>query len=64
MEKTLTAPVFYPTADDIKHSTFEAYVESVEPQWGPVGVCRIVAPEGWSPRRAGYDDLDHITLPR
>jgi jumonji domain-containing protein 2 len=64
MDKTLEAPVFTPSLEDVRNLTFEEYVESVEPQWGPVGVCRIVSPEGWSPRRAGYGDLDRISLPR
>ena len=60
----LECPVFRPTLEDVRSLTFEEYVESIEPQWGPAGVCRIVAPEGWTPRRAGYDDLGGLLLPR
>ena len=63
MAKTLTAPVFRPTLEHVRNKTFEEYVEEIEPQFADVGVCRIVAPEGWTPRRGGYEDVDFL-LPR
>lgn len=63
-DKGLACPVFRPTLDDVRNLTFAEYVERVEPQWLHVGVCKIVAPVGWTPRRGGYDRLEHITLPR
>lgn len=63
-DKALECPVFRPTLDEVRSLTFVEYVEKVEPQWLHAGICRIVAPEGWTPRRSGYDDLDHLTLPR
>ncbi|KAG7667735.1 hypothetical protein Ndes2526B_g01867 [Nannochloris sp. 'desiccata'] len=63
-DRSLECPVFRPTLEQVRNLTFAQYVESVEPKWLHVGICRIVAPEGWTPRRAGYDDLHHLTLPR
>ncbi len=28
-----------------------------------VGICKIIAPKGWTPRAAGYENLDHA-IPR
>lgn len=44
--------------------TFDQYVEKMEPEWLHIGICRIVAPEGWTPRAEGYDNLDDLVLPR
>lgn len=63
-DKGFECPVFRPTLDEVRNLSFAEYVESVEPKWLHVGICKIVAPEGWTPRRAGYDDLDHIILPK
>ncbi len=63
MTKAPQCPVFHPTLDDVRGMTFEEYVESIEPEFAEAGVCRIVAPQGWTPRRSGYDDVD-FTLPR
>ena len=63
-DKGLECPVFRPTLDELKNKTFAEYVESIEPQWLHLGVCRIVAPDGWTPRRRGYRDLSHLALPR
>uniref|UniRef100_A0A7S0MTN4 [Histone H3]-trimethyl-L-lysine(9) demethylase n=1 Tax=Pyramimonas obovata TaxID=1411642 RepID=A0A7S0MTN4_9CHLO len=50
-------PVFYPSMDDMRGS-FERYVESIEPQFAHVGICKIVPPPAWTPRKVGYDDID------
>ncbi len=63
-DRGLECPVFHPTLDDVHNKTFAEYVASIEPEWLHVGICRIVAPPGWTPRRSGYRDLSHLTLPR
>ncbi|EFJ44031.1 Jumonji domain-containing protein [Volvox carteri f. nagariensis] len=51
-------PVLYPTLEDIQ-KPFEAFIEKHEYSIAQAGIAKIVAPEGWSPRRQGYpDDLD------
>ncbi|GFR48996.1 hypothetical protein Agub_g11015 [Astrephomene gubernaculifera] len=51
-------PVLYPTLEDLK-KPFEAYIEKHEKKIAEAGIAKIVAPEGWTPRRQGYpDDLD------
>lgn len=51
--------VFRPTLEDLQSTSFEDYVASLEPRGlARVGICRIVAPEGWTPRRRGYGDVD------
>ena len=43
--------------------TFEEYVRSIEPHILRVGIARIVAPPGWTPRARGYSDVDCL-VPR
>lgn len=58
-------PVFYPTIQEVNSMTFVEYVEKLEKQKGfrEAGVCKIVAPDGWAPRRTGYNRLN-FELPR
>lgn len=57
-QKHMECPVFRPTLDDLRSKTFEEYIEEIEPLFEREGVCRIVTPEGWTPRRGGYDDVE------
>ena len=59
----LEALVFRPTLAEVESMTFEQYVERIEPQLARVGICKIVAPAGWTPRAAGYDGVDYV-VPR
>eukprot|EP00242_Pyramimonas_sp_CCMP2087_P000247 CAMPEP_0198229740 /NCGR_PEP_ID=MMETSP1445-20131203/114280_1 /TAXON_ID=36898 /ORGANISM="Pyramimonas sp., Strain CCMP2087" /LENGTH=830 /DNA_ID=CAMNT_0043910213 /DNA_START=305 /DNA_END=2798 /DNA_ORIENTATION=+ len=45
--------------DDMR-GPFERYVETIEPQFAHVGICKIVPPKAWLPRKAGYDDIDGL----
>jgi hypothetical protein len=58
-------PVFYPTIHEVNSMSFVEYVERLEKQKGfrEAGVCKIVAPDGWAPRRTGYNRLN-FELPR
>jgi len=54
------APVFYPTWDEFKD--FNKYVEFLETTDAPkAGICRIVPPAEWVPRKIGYkvEDLNY-----
>ena len=62
MTKKFEVPVFHPTLRDVSGS-FEAYIASIERRCLGAGICRIVAPKGWTPRKAGYEDLE-FTIPR
>ena len=55
--------VFRPTLEQVHSMTFEEYVRSIEPQVLRVGIARIVAPPGWTPRARGYSDVDCL-VPR
>lgn len=58
-------PVFRPTLAEVHGSSFVEYVEKLERSkaFREAGICKIVAPEGWSPRRQGYSRLN-FDLPR
>jgi hypothetical protein len=49
-ERMDVVPVFYPTMDDMRGS-FERYIESIEDQFAAAGICKIVPPKAWSPRK-------------
>ena len=55
--------VFRPTLEQVLNTSFEDYIRSIEPQVMRVGIARIVAPLGWSPRKHGYGDVDCL-VPR
>lgn len=55
--------VFYPTLEEVQRLTFEQYIERIEPQLLQVGICKIVAPAGWTPRADGYEGVDYL-VPR
>jgi hypothetical protein len=60
------APVFHPTLHDVNSMTFVEYVERVVEKskaFREAGICRIVAPDGWAPRKTGYNRLN-FELPR
>lgn len=50
VERKDVVPVFYPTMDDMRGS-FERYIESIEDQFAAAGICKIVPPKAWSPRK-------------
>lgn len=58
-------PVFRPTLAEVQGSSFVEYVEKLERSkaFREAGICKIVVPEGWSPRRQGYNRLN-FDLPR
>ena len=56
-------PVFYPTLEDVA-GPFEAYVEKLENKLCVTGICKIVAPAGWTPRRRGYPESLDLTIER
>lgn len=58
-------PVFHPTIQEVNGMTFVEYVERLERQksFREAGICKIVAPDGWAPRRTGYSRLN-FELPR
>jgi hypothetical protein len=57
--------VFHPTLEEVQSLTFEQYVERIElgGQLAAVGICKIVAPPGWTPRADGYEGVDFV-VPR
>lgn len=56
-------PVFYPTMADMAGS-FEDYIVRHEKRFAGVGICKIVAPSNWTPRKAGYTPVPDIQLAR
>ena len=48
------APVLHPTEEEFEN--FEAYVKKIEETTNflDVGVCKIIPPQGWQARKAGY----------
>lgn len=57
------APVFYPTLEDMRRP-FEEFIERIEDKIADIGICKIVPPEGWTPRPDGYSGLDDIVIPK
>eukprot|EP00232_Nephroselmis_pyriformis_P000998 CAMPEP_0182909358 /NCGR_PEP_ID=MMETSP0034_2-20130328/35706_1 /TAXON_ID=156128 /ORGANISM="Nephroselmis pyriformis, Strain CCMP717" /LENGTH=343 /DNA_ID=CAMNT_0025045605 /DNA_START=102 /DNA_END=1130 /DNA_ORIENTATION=+ len=55
--KEWEAPVFYPTKADLD-GPFEDYIEKIERRFAKYGICRIIPPKGWTPRKAGYENLN------
>ena len=51
---SVDCPVFRPTLEEF--GDFSAYVASITDIARPYGICKVVAPDGWSPRSTGYDD--------
>eukprot|EP00898_Chlorokybus_atmophyticus_P004585 jgi/Chlat1/5127/Chrsp33S05029 len=49
------APVFQATWDDV-NAPFEKFIEKIEEEAAPYGICKIIPPAGWTPRKGGYDD--------
>lgn len=58
-------PVYHPTLAEVNGMTFVEYVEKVEKQaaFREAGICKIVMPDGWAPRKTGYNRLT-FDLPR
>ena len=59
----MECPTFYPTLEEFKATSLEEYVQRHEGACQAAGVMKVVAPEGWRPRRADYEDID-LLLPR
>lgn len=53
-------PVFNATHRDLQQHDFAAFVASKEPEFEAAGVCKIVPPRGWRPRKAGYSGVDFM----
>lgn len=49
-------PVFHPTEEEF--ADFYKYVTSIESEVQPFGLCKIIPPASWVPRKSGYDNLD------
>lgn len=53
--------VFRPTWEEFKD--FNKYIEHIESKGAhKAGICKIIPPKEWVPRKSGYDNLD-ITIP-
>ena len=50
-------PVFRPSRKDMSRS-FEKYIESIEQECLPFGICKITAAKGWTPCAQGYIGQD------
>ncbi|XP_035228872.1 lysine-specific demethylase 4C-like [Stegodyphus dumicola] len=51
--------VFRPTMEEFKN--FSKYIEKIESLGAhKAGLAKIIPPEGWCPRKKGYDDIDLI----
>ena len=63
--KAPECPVYRPTLEEVQSQTFVQYVESLERKaaFREAGICKIVAPDGYKPRRRGYEGIDMV-LPR
>ena len=59
----MECPVFRPTLEDI-YGPFERYIEKIEKKMAVTGICKIVPPESWVPRRGGYPDNLDLTIER
>jgi hypothetical protein len=59
----MECPVFRPTLEDI-YGPFERYIEKIEKKMAKTGICKIVPPESWTPRRGGYPDNLDLTIER
>ena len=53
-KKASDVPVFRPTVEQLQGS-FETFIESVERKVAGPGICKIVPPKGWTPRKKGYN---------
>jgi len=63
-DQSWTEPMtFYPTIEEFSNLTkYVEYIESLGAH--RAGICKIVAPKEWVPRRQGYNpaDMDHIEI--
>lgn len=50
-------PVFRPSRKEMSRS-FEKYIESIEQECLPFGICKITAAKGWTPCAQGYTGQD------
>eukprot|EP00197_Chlamydomonas_leiostraca_P012290 CAMPEP_0202869650 /NCGR_PEP_ID=MMETSP1391-20130828/12572_1 /ASSEMBLY_ACC=CAM_ASM_000867 /TAXON_ID=1034604 /ORGANISM="Chlamydomonas leiostraca, Strain SAG 11-49" /LENGTH=376 /DNA_ID=CAMNT_0049549991 /DNA_START=57 /DNA_END=1184 /DNA_ORIENTATION=- len=60
----LECPVLKPTMEDMMSMTFEEYITKHELKIAKAGVCKIVAPMQWVPRKQGYRNLSHMRIER
>ena len=51
-----TIPVFRPTLEEMAVG-LQQYIETIEPQVQPHGLCKIVPPEGWWTTKPNYREL-------
>lgn len=61
-DKPVSIQIFRPTEDEFKN--FSGYLESVEATGAHrAGLAKIIPPEGWHPRRSGYDSILDLVIP-
>lgn len=56
-------PVFRPSHEQVSGS-WEAFVESIERKIAGPGICKIVPPKGWTPRKKGYSAKLDFEIPQ
>jgi hypothetical protein len=61
-ERCVKMPEFQLTWHDMR-AGLEATCEKYEAELAEFGIGKFIPPAGWSPRKAGYDDLD-LLIPR
>jgi jumonji domain-containing protein 2 len=61
----IDCPTFYPTMAEMEGS-FEAYLSKIEKKFAHIGLAKIVPPDGWTARKAGYQSrsLPDFEIPR
>ena len=62
-KKKSAVPVFRPSHEQLAGS-FEMFVESIEKKFAEPGICKIVPPKGWTPRRKGYSGKLDFDIPQ
>ena len=53
-------PCYRPSRKDMSRS-MEKFIESIEAESGPYGICKITPPSGWTPCAQGYQGQDSDT---
>lgn len=56
MASSYEVPIFYPTLNDM-HSSFEAYISSIQGEISKYGICRIIPPKEWKPQKVRHTDF-------
>lgn len=56
-------PVFHATDEDMADS-FGDFIEAIDARLAGPGICKIVPPPGWTPRRQGYSKRLEFDIPQ